>query len=108
MSGAFKMTNLKRKCHAKALSENLELGLIGGLMASVIDTFWCITDMMHNGIQAHYLIITAVLIISSIILSVALIRHHKNNVKQEIGAIYVLKKDILKIKQRRSRRERKI
>lgn len=101
------MTNLKRKCHVKALSENLELGLIGGLMASVIDTFWCLTDMLHNGVQVHYLLIITVLIISSIVLSVALIRHHRNNVRQEIGALYSLKKEILRSKQKRNRRVKK-
>jgi len=51
------MSSVTRKCHMKALSENLELGLIGGLLASSVDTLWVIMDMIHNGLQWHYPII---------------------------------------------------
>lgn len=96
--------NVRRRCHLKAISENLELGLIGGVLASGIDSFWVVMDMIHNGVHTHYIVILTTLVISTYILSVALIRHHKNNVRQQIGIVYISKKEIVKAKNRHLRR----
>lgn len=98
------MTKLTTTAHVKALFENLELSLLGGTMASVVDTFWCIMDVLHNGLHWHYMIIIAVLTMSSIILLVALIRHHRSLVKQHLGLVYKFKKDVLRVKLRHNRR----
>jgi predicted membrane protein len=94
------MSSVTRKCHMKALSENLELGLIGGLLASSVDTLWVIMDMIHNGLQWHYPIILIGLLLSTIILVVALVRHHRNNVKQQLGSLYAFKKSVVRCKRR--------
>jgi len=101
------MNAVQRKCHTKALTENLELGLIGGVLASAVDSFWVVTDMMHNGIHLHYTLILTILIISTIILTVALVRHHRSSFKNELGLMYAFKKDVCKAKCRKARHTKK-
>lgn len=98
------MSTVKRKCHLKALSENLELGLIAGVLSCGVDTFWCVMEALHDGLTIHRSIIITVLLFSTLILTVALVRHHRNNVKQEIGALIMLKKNVLKCKNRHHRK----
>ena len=98
------MASVKSKCHLNAISENLELGLIAGVLSCGIDTLWCVMDTIHNGIHWHYILITTVLLLATAILSVALVRHHKNNVKQEVGALLAFKKHLNKCKNRHHRK----
>lgn len=98
------MTTLKRKCHLQALSENLELGLIGGLLASSVDSLWVIMDMIHNGVHWYYIIILLGLLTSTLAIAIALQRHHVNNVKQQIGIIYRAKKELLHRKLKHGRK----
>lgn len=100
------MNTIKKQCHLKAISENLELGLIGGLLASAFDSLWVVMDMIHNGIHLHYVLILSALVVSTIMLTVALIRHHNSNVKNHMGMLYNTKKQLNKYKMRH-RREHK-
>lgn len=95
-------SSVKRKCHVKALSENLELSLIGGVSASGIDSYWVIMDTIHNGIQWHYIIIFIGLMLSTGLLSVALRRQHVCNVRQALSELSKCKKDRLKLKTKRN------
>lgn len=97
------MTSVKRKCHMKALAENLELGLIGGLLASGVDSLWVVMDMLHNGVHWHYIIILIGLTLSTIVLTIALIRHHKSNVKNQLGVMYTSKLAVVKRKMKRAK-----
>lgn len=101
------MTTLRTKCHVKAMSENLELGLIGGVLASGIDSFWVVMDMIANGGHTHYYIILTTLLISTVVLITALVRHHRSNVKEQLGLLYAFKKDICKAKCRKARHGKK-
>lgn len=98
------MNRIHKQCHLKACAENLELGLIGGVLASGVDSFWVITDMMHNGVSGHYIFILAVLLVSTGVLCAALIRHHMSNFKQQMGLIYNSKKAMVKAKNKHIRR----
>lgn len=88
--------SVKRKCHMKALAETLELSLIGGLLASSVDLLWIVSDILHNGLKAHYFIIFIGLFLSTIILTISLVRHHRDNYKKEIGMLYKTKLNIAK------------
>ena len=98
------MNRVFKQCHLKAIAENLELGLIGGVLASGIDGFWVATDMISNGVSAHYIFILIILVISTIVMSIALVRHHRSNVKHQVGLIYASKKAIIKAKNRHLRK----
>jgi len=98
------MNRVYKQCHLKAMAENLELGLIGGVLASGIDSFWVVTDMISNGVSAHYIFILIILVMSTIVLSIALVRHHRSNVKHQVGLIYDSKKALVKAKNRHFRK----
>ncbi len=95
------MNSIKKQCHLKAMAETLEISLMGGLLASSFDTLWILMDMKSNGIQVHYVVILVALILSTILMSVALIRHHRINVRNQLGAVYALKKQVIRCKNRR-------
>jgi hypothetical protein len=96
------------RCHIKALSENLELGLIGGVLASAVDSFWVVCDIYHNGMSTHYMIILTTLLLSTLILTIATVRHHRSNVKQQLGLLYVFKKNVCRAKNRKARHSLKL
>lgn len=95
--------NVKHRCHVKALSENLELGLIGGLLASGVDALWVVMDSYHNGITWYYVVIFSGLFLSSVGLTVALVRHHKANFKHQLGLMFIFKRNVCKAKSRKIR-----
>jgi hypothetical protein len=97
------MTTIITKCHLKALSENIELGLIGGVLASGVDTLWVVMDMCANGLHWHYPVILIGLVLSTLVLSFALVRHHRASFKQQLGLVYMFKKDVCKAKNRKAR-----
>ena len=92
------MNKTYKQCHLKAIAENLELGLIGGVLASGIDSFWVVTDILNNGVNIRYIFILSTLLLSTFILSVSLIRHHKCNFKYQVGMVYASKKAVIKAK----------
>lgn len=97
------MSILKTRCHIRALSENLELGLIGGVLASGVDTLWVVMDSYHNGISWYYATIFVGLLISTVALAMALARHHRNNFKEQLGLLFMFKKNVCKSKHRKVR-----
>lgn len=99
------MNSVKKQCHLKAISENFELALLGGVLASGFDTVWVICDIAANGLSTHYVFILVALLLSTALISVALVRHHMINVHNSIGTIYELKKQLIK---HRIKHERKL
>lgn len=98
------MRKVERRCHHRALSENVELGLIGGALASGVDCFWVIMDMHTNGIHGHYIIILTGLFFSFILLTITAVRQHRVNVKDNFKAMYNRKMGINRCIQRHNRR----
>lgn len=73
--------NCRTKCHRQAMSEVMELTIIGGLIALVADCAWMAHDIYENGMSLWYLVVAIGLVTGTGITAIALHKHHQHNYK---------------------------
>jgi len=97
---------LSTKCHFKALSNTIEMSLVASTIALIADVCWLTHDIVTNGMSATYAGVGAGLIAGLIATTVALVGHHRNQVKCDLRIKYVDKLARAAAKLKRSNKTR--